>query len=763
VPRNWPNLSDYEFEALVGDLYSAELGVRFQRFPRGRDGGIDLRHLRPGRVRPDVIQAKHYQGSRFSDLRTAARKEKRRLETLGLSTSSYRLVTSLGLTAANKSELAEILSRWIRSEDWIVGRDDLEDLLDEHPQIERKHVKLWLGSSTHLAAYARPGTHARSRVLAQSIARSLPLYVQGRSFAEAMGVLDDAKILLIAGEPGIGKTTLARLAVGAYIEEGYEPIEVSRDIEEAWDVWDEAVPQIFLYDDFLGRTMLGELSKNEDSRLLSFMAEVESSPRTRLVLTTREYILQEAAQTFEAFRRAGVTTRRFVLALPSYTSSERARILHNHVWHSQLAMSAKEELVADRGYRRIVRHANFNPRLIEYITGMQRGHPVRLEPGATWLEFAVDALDHPNEIWNQAFQRELGDHEQQLLLCLVTMPDEAEINDLERAFTSWMTAAGRPTGTSHFEAALQVLDGSFTASRLREGNVMFCAPSNPGLADFLNRQLTADPQRILLAARSAVFFDQVERLVRLLRNAPPTGREPAYASMEIAGAMRRLIDSPGARWGRHAVAYGRTVYKRMTRTAEDGLLSTLRISQQAEVPEGLQALTSEHLATCVPRWQAGFGDCDSVAAIARILVDPPIPVPEDWAAALVAMTLENAVTIERWSELAELTRIVPDQFLAATMEDIVERYCSFAVDELDSYGDEHGDEDSIDALHRLADEFGTELDDEDVMHARERMQERLSREDYLEDEDRGGYWGRDATDDRATAAEIDAMFGRLTD
>lgn len=185
VTRAWDNLSDYEFEALVGDLLSAELGIRFERFTRGRDGGIDLRHIPARGNRPDIVQAKHYRNSTLSSLRSAVKKEAKRLADTGVKPRSYRLATSLGLTPANKAELTGLLSPWVKREDHVLGRDDLEALLNAHPSVERQHVKLWLASGTQLAALLRAGTHARSRVLAQDIARTLPLYVQGESFFDA--------------------------------------------------------------------------------------------------------------------------------------------------------------------------------------------------------------------------------------------------------------------------------------------------------------------------------------------------------------------------------------------------------------------------------------------------------------------------------------------------------------------------------------------------------------------------------------------------
>lgn len=39
---NYKNLCDYEFEILCKDIMQKKLGVPFQIFARGRDGGIDI-------------------------------------------------------------------------------------------------------------------------------------------------------------------------------------------------------------------------------------------------------------------------------------------------------------------------------------------------------------------------------------------------------------------------------------------------------------------------------------------------------------------------------------------------------------------------------------------------------------------------------------------------------------------------------------------------------------------------------------------------
>ena len=60
------SLSFADFEDLSRDLIGRRLGVRFEAFCQGADGGIDGRHAKGEDT--TILQAKHYHRSGFSTL-----------------------------------------------------------------------------------------------------------------------------------------------------------------------------------------------------------------------------------------------------------------------------------------------------------------------------------------------------------------------------------------------------------------------------------------------------------------------------------------------------------------------------------------------------------------------------------------------------------------------------------------------------------------------------------------------------------------------
>lgn len=95
---------------------------------------------------------------------------------------------------------------------------------------------------------------------------------------------------------------------------------------------------------------------------------MKHSEVSKLILTTREYILNQARMIYEKLDRSRFDTETCIIDLSKYTRLNRAKILYNHVYFSNLPSQHKRSLIADKSYLRIIDHPNYNPRIIEYVT-----------------------------------------------------------------------------------------------------------------------------------------------------------------------------------------------------------------------------------------------------------------------------------------------------------------------------------------------------------------------------------------------------------
>ncbi|MFK4037151.1 hypothetical protein ACI2LC_15275 [Nonomuraea wenchangensis] len=537
--RSWNALTDLDFEALVCDLFSAEFKKNVERFARSADGGIDLRWTTAGGI--GIAQCKHYLRSTFPQLLAAAKKEVSNVS--ALKPIEYRFVTSFDLSISQKEQIYKLFASWMSGPQDVLGSSDIDLLLTKHLDIERKHVKLWISTGTQLFWATHSDIVNRSEALRERVNRTLPSYVASSAFTEASTILEHHKVCLIAGEPGIGKSVLARMLLAETLARGFEPLEVSGDINEAWSALDSDRLQVFLYDDFLGQISFSEkLGKNEDRRLADFIAKVSRMKSKRLIMTTREYILKDAQKDYRLLRELEKSLH-FILEMRDYSRSDKALILYNHLWQANVPAVHLGEL-ADRGWAKIVDHPHYSPRLIEYCTGPAFDS---VSPG--YLSRFVLTLDHPEELWSDAYDRHLNDEQRSLLTVLVSMPVQVELDDLYEAHHSMF---GRLSTKRGFRTALEVLEGTFIAITVREGStyVQFHSPS---VAEFVLDRLSEDVHLLLELIDSAVFFEQLSNLQRIRLTGSALGKTSQSANQhplplnsarkQIVSAFERLFSS----------------------------------------------------------------------------------------------------------------------------------------------------------------------------------------------------------------------------
>ena len=95
---------------------------------------------------------------------------------------------------------------------------DLNNLLGLHPQIEEQNFKLWLTSDLLLRRIVHAGAIQDTARAVEHIRARTRRYVQTPSFRRALDIMDQRHYCIIAGTPGIGKTTLAEVLLVHYVD-----------------------------------------------------------------------------------------------------------------------------------------------------------------------------------------------------------------------------------------------------------------------------------------------------------------------------------------------------------------------------------------------------------------------------------------------------------------------------------------------------------------------------------------------------------------
>ncbi|MCH5676549.1 restriction endonuclease [Streptomyces gilvus] len=786
MARNYGDLSPYDFEVLVRDILQSETGQRLETFPPGRDGGIDVRLYRDNREEL-IVQCKHSPGRNFSAIKGELKKEAAKVS--GRFNCRYILASSASLTRANKKEISSIFSGVNLAENDVWGVDDLENYLRIHPGVEQANFKLWITSTAVLQRLLHSEVYERSAGLVEQISARTRLYVQNDAFPHAQEILEKYGVCLISGQPGIGKTTLAEMLLLRALSGDWSVYVASEDIADIEKVWRRNEKQIFFYDDFLGQnSLVDKLNKNEDSRLAQVIKRIQAAPDKRLILTTREYILRQARQTYEPLRRVAVLdNRRFILDLRHYTRYQKAHILYNHIHFSGMSSSARRTILDNQRYRKLIEHRNYNPRLIELITASYD------EEGAAPLKFsdyAESALDDPAHLWETIYEDQLSDVERNLLAVLSTFQAEVDLGDLEEAVLAYESACGaHHSSRRQIMAALKRLQGTFvtiestssqTAATEQDHQVIFVGFSNPSFSDYVCGYLSSRESELDELIDGCVFFEQLTTiwtwaegsiykyyLTKQHRDSSTARRmqriRPRFTLEKFTQALFRTREMKSSIWNTFPKRPRRESFSQAERDRQilrmDGRSERVMLSmveRKQLIAACLARLEKASAATMYLYLESEIAVIKQLAATVEDMV--PISALRDKAMEVCANDLSSPEDFEYYLQLLSLPGAANIPDITREVEDLRRKFISF-VSEWDeaSASDANTVSDCEDAVGRLL-SVAAELDVQDAVitptldASRARFQEEEDRIDFEEDRD---YEERMAAEDLRQANEAE--------
>lgn len=520
---DFKSLNDIEFEVLALDLLSNFKGILIERFKRGKDAGIDGRFYEDMN-RKIIIQIKHYATTGYSGLISSLKKDEV-AKVQKLNPSKYIFITSVPLSPANKNEIKKLFSPYIKNDADIIGNEGLNDLLRMYPKVEKDHFKLWLSSSNVLISLLNNGVNQKSEHLLTQSLKESHKHIKTQQFKKAQSILSENNALIITGLPGVGKTTLAKQLMLWYASQNYSVYHIEEAISEVESAYLKDVKQFFYFDDFLGSVYLQIFSSNGDSKIINFIKRIISDPTKKIILTSRTNILNRAKNLSEVFNIEKIEKKEFELNVSELSLVEKADILYNHMWHGLESADLSDVFYQDQNYWKIINHPNFNPRIISFITDLERAQQYDKDSYWTYIQ---DALNNPTSIWEKCFNNqtppELFD-----LVCLIVLNGshiiESQCKDALRKIFSVKYPNEYHLKTNKINSLIVeslkstvTREISSTKSTSAKLEVVILKPFNPSISDYLLNRLAKDLDCLSLYFSSLNSFSSIDTLFSLYYN-----------------------------------------------------------------------------------------------------------------------------------------------------------------------------------------------------------------------------------------------------
>ena len=495
---DFKSLNDKEFEILSTDILSSILGQRIERFKPGRDSGVDGRFFNTENDEI-VIQCKHWTNTPISQLiRALQTKELPKVKLLN--PKRYILVVSNSLSRANKEAIKNALHPHVKSQSDILGKEDLNDAILKNKQIELRHYKLWANSTEVTNYLLNKAIFDRSAYLLEEAIIAAKTYAVTSNHEQALEKLKNLGVIIITGEPGIGKTTLAEQICLIHAAEDYEIIKISEEISEAEAVYETDKNQLFYFDDFLGRNYLEALSGHEGAHIVNFIKRVNRDKRNkRFVVTSRSTILNQGKLLIDLFRNYKIDRNEYELSASRLTELDKAKILYSQMWHSGLPSAHIDTIYDQKRYREIIKHRNFNPRLIRFILDPDR---IQNICEVDYWSHIKTTLNNPSEIWENPFDVQQDDFARAITLLVALNGRSINETELSEAYARYISLpeSANLKGRRDFLANIKHLTGSLLNRRLAKPNeVALIDLFNPSLGDYLLSRYSNDTPTLRLA------------------------------------------------------------------------------------------------------------------------------------------------------------------------------------------------------------------------------------------------------------------------
>ena len=496
-------LQPSEFECFSRDLLQAREDIFIESFADGRDKGIDLRFAY-SKDKTCIVQCKRYK--EWKELKGKLKEEVEKVKRL--SPQRYILTTSVDLTVKQKDEVLAMFNPFILSGMDVLGKKDLNNLLEKNPEIEKNYHKLWLASTNVLNTIINRATLNWSSFELEKIEKGIRLYVENESLNKALDVLKENHYVVISGIPGIGKTTLARMLVYTMLARGYEEFVYVDDMDTAAKMFSKEKRQIFFFDDFLGANSFVQQSVSFENKLITFIDKVRNSKHTLFILSTREYVLSEAMAHYEKLSMSNIDIAKCTIELEYYTKTIRAKILYNHLAEANIPPEYINVFIDKRGYMTIINHQNFNPRVIESIIKEQIWETIDSNDFANKVK---EFFDNPISVWQFAFEK-LDVETRYTLLVLGTMGGHVRLDDFQEGYRQFCILTSQEVGLKYddvkWRQSLKVLMNCFLKIDNRNG-IKLVTMYNPSIADFIVFYLNQNTTTALQIIRGACFIEQL--------------------------------------------------------------------------------------------------------------------------------------------------------------------------------------------------------------------------------------------------------------
>ncbi|MEV4545242.1 AAA family ATPase [Micromonospora echinaurantiaca] len=174
-------------------------------------------------------------------------------------------------------------------------------------------------------------SYTQASALVASATEEISTFVPTAAYRKAASALREHGFVMLLGEPGVGKSAIARMLAISAADNWSTPLMRARTSGELMQHWNPNEPnQIFWVDDAFGVVRHEERLTFDWARDLPLiMSAIKGS--AKIVLTSRSYIYSEARPMLKTYAYPLLTEQQITVDVSDISRAERHQILYNHL------------------------------------------------------------------------------------------------------------------------------------------------------------------------------------------------------------------------------------------------------------------------------------------------------------------------------------------------------------------------------------------------------------------------------------------------
>jgi len=351
----------------------------------------------------------------------------------------------------------------------------------------------------------------KTKYFFNTIAKEHKLYHNTNILKSCIERLEENKILILTGNPGVGKTTTAKMIANYFYHQRVNILFLdNNDFSEVEGLY--ADNQLIIVDDFWGQNFSPDIKQGSTLREFNRIIEGYKNNSNRyLLLTSREYIIKDVWNNSEFETKEILENEKYLIDLNGYSEEDKVKIFLNHL----LFLDFKKEYFSYLKYNdlleNIIHHRNYSPRHIEYFIKQLKHEEVNQY---AFFKRFYKYLDSPQEYWNNNFHN-LNDTSQLILLIILISSDPIDKIDLEKTFEATQESTRRILNKNirptDFENELILLEDFYIVSDKSDySNQVLIRFQSPGIKDYLLEYLRTEGKFwIKPLLENAPYFNQL--------------------------------------------------------------------------------------------------------------------------------------------------------------------------------------------------------------------------------------------------------------